>query len=141
VTEQLIAPVIPPTAGPGLARPGRAGGGRPLLLAGLLAGPAGAAYGMSRIDASGWLTSCAAPACQSRHVRTHHRKNSAMAPGTVGRRRPDPAVHAAKSSPPAAASLQISARGPGPGRRTGHDRRLTAGAACPGGPRPEILGS
>jgi hypothetical protein len=57
VTDQLIAHVIPPTAGPGVARPGRAGGSRPLPLAGPLAVPGGAVYGMSRIDASGRLTS------------------------------------------------------------------------------------
>jgi hypothetical protein len=57
VTGQLIAPVVPPAAGPGLARPGRASGSRPLPLAGPLAVPGGAVYGMCRIDASGRLTS------------------------------------------------------------------------------------
>jgi hypothetical protein len=57
VTEQLIAPVIPPAPGLAHGRPGRAGAGRPLPLAGPLAVPLDAVYGMSRIDASGRLTS------------------------------------------------------------------------------------
>jgi len=57
VTGQLVAPVIPSAGGPARARPGQAGGGRPLPLAAPLAGPAGAVYWMSRIDASGRLTS------------------------------------------------------------------------------------
>jgi hypothetical protein len=57
VTDQLIAPVIPPAADPARGRAAHAGGGRPLPLAGPLAGPAGAVYGMCRIDASGRLTS------------------------------------------------------------------------------------
>jgi bifunctional DNA-binding transcriptional regulator/antitoxin component of YhaV-PrlF toxin-antitoxin module len=56
MTDQLIAPVIPPTASPACARPSRAGGGRPLPLAAPLALPAGAVYGTNRIDASGLLT-------------------------------------------------------------------------------------
>jgi bifunctional DNA-binding transcriptional regulator/antitoxin component of YhaV-PrlF toxin-antitoxin module len=57
MTDQLIAPVIPPAAGRVRSGPGRAGGGRPLPLAGPLAIPLDAVYGMSRIDASGRLTS------------------------------------------------------------------------------------
>jgi bifunctional DNA-binding transcriptional regulator/antitoxin component of YhaV-PrlF toxin-antitoxin module len=57
MTDQLIAPVIPPTAGRVRSGPGRAGAGRPLPLAGSLALPLDAVYGMSRIDASGRLTS------------------------------------------------------------------------------------
>jgi bifunctional DNA-binding transcriptional regulator/antitoxin component of YhaV-PrlF toxin-antitoxin module len=57
VTDQLIAPVIPPAAGPARGRAAQAGGGRPLPLAGPLAGPGGTVYGMCRIDASGRLTS------------------------------------------------------------------------------------
>jgi AbrB family looped-hinge helix DNA binding protein len=56
MTDQLIAPVIPPAAGRVRGRQGRAGGGRPLPLAGPLAIPLDAVYGMSRIDASGRLT-------------------------------------------------------------------------------------
>jgi hypothetical protein len=55
--DQLIAPVIPPAAGPAHSRSGRAGGGRPLPLAGPLTIPLDAVYGMSQIDASGRLTS------------------------------------------------------------------------------------
>ena len=54
---QLIAPVIPPAAGPARSKPGRASGGRPLPLADPLALPPNAVYGMSRIDASGRLVS------------------------------------------------------------------------------------
>jgi bifunctional DNA-binding transcriptional regulator/antitoxin component of YhaV-PrlF toxin-antitoxin module len=57
MTDQLIAPVIPPVADRVRSGPGRAGGGRPLPLAGSLAIPLDAVYGMSRIDASGQLTS------------------------------------------------------------------------------------
>ena len=57
MTDQLIAPVIPPAAGRVRSGPGRAGGGRPLPLAGSLAVPLDAVYGMSRIDASGRLAS------------------------------------------------------------------------------------
>jgi bifunctional DNA-binding transcriptional regulator/antitoxin component of YhaV-PrlF toxin-antitoxin module len=57
VADQLIAPLIPSAAGLVRGRPGRAGGGRPLPLAGPLAIPLDAVYGMSRIDASGRLTS------------------------------------------------------------------------------------
>jgi hypothetical protein len=57
VTDQLIAPVIPPAVGRVRGGPGRAGGGRPLPLAGSLACPLDAVYGVSRIDASGRLTS------------------------------------------------------------------------------------
>jgi bifunctional DNA-binding transcriptional regulator/antitoxin component of YhaV-PrlF toxin-antitoxin module len=57
MTEQLIAPVIPPGPGPARGRPGRAGVARPLPLAGPLAVPLDAVYGMCRIDASGRLTS------------------------------------------------------------------------------------
>jgi hypothetical protein len=57
MTDQLIAPVIPPAAGAARGRPGRAGTGRPLPLASSLAVPLDAVYGMSRIDASGRLTS------------------------------------------------------------------------------------
>jgi hypothetical protein len=57
MTDQLIAPVIPPANGPARGRSGRAGGGRPLPLAAPLAIPRDAVYGMSRIDASGRLTS------------------------------------------------------------------------------------
>ena len=53
VTDQLIAPVIPPANGPARGRSGRAGAGRPLPLAGPLPVPLDAVYGMSRIDASG----------------------------------------------------------------------------------------
>ena len=57
MTDQLIAPVIPSAVGRVRSGPGRAGGGRPLPLAGPLAIPLDAVYGMSRIDASGRLTS------------------------------------------------------------------------------------
>jgi len=57
VTDQLIAPVIPPAADPARGRAAQAGGGRPLPLAGPLAGLGGTVYGMCRIDASGRLTS------------------------------------------------------------------------------------
>ena len=57
MTDQLIAPVIPSAAGRVRGRQGRTGGGRPLPLAGPLAVPLDAVYGMSRIDASGRLTS------------------------------------------------------------------------------------
>jgi len=57
ITDQLIAPVIPPTVGPARGGPGRAGAGRLLPLAGPLAVPLDVVYGMSRIDASGRLTS------------------------------------------------------------------------------------
>ncbi len=57
MTDQLIAPVIPPAPGPARGRPGRASAARALPLAGPLAGPLDAVYGMSRIDASGRLTS------------------------------------------------------------------------------------
>ena len=57
MTDQLIAPVIPPAARPARGRPGRAGPGRPLPLASSLAVPLDAVYRMSRIDASGRLTS------------------------------------------------------------------------------------
>ena len=51
MTDQLIAPVIPPAARRVRIVPGRAGGGSPLPLAGPLAVPLDAIYGMSRIDA------------------------------------------------------------------------------------------
>ena len=57
MTDQLIAPVIPPAADPVRGGPRRAGGGRPLPLADPLAVPLDAVYGMSRIDTSGRLTS------------------------------------------------------------------------------------
>ena len=57
MTDQLIAPVIPPAPGPARGGPGHRGGGRPLPLAGSLAIPLDAVYGMSRIDASDRLTS------------------------------------------------------------------------------------
>ena len=57
MTDQLIAPVIPSAAGRVRSGPGRAGGGRPLPLAGSLAFPLDAVYGMSRIDAYGRLMS------------------------------------------------------------------------------------
>ena len=57
MTEQLIAPVIPPAPGLARGRPGWAGAGRRLPLADPLAVPLDAVYGMSRIDASGRLTS------------------------------------------------------------------------------------
>jgi bifunctional DNA-binding transcriptional regulator/antitoxin component of YhaV-PrlF toxin-antitoxin module len=57
MTDQLIAPVIPSAAGRVRSGLGRAGRGRPLPLAGSFAAPLDAVYGMSRIDASGRLTS------------------------------------------------------------------------------------
>jgi hypothetical protein len=57
MTDQLIAPVIPPANDPARSRPGRVGAGRPLPLAGPLSVPLDAVYGMSRIDASGRLAS------------------------------------------------------------------------------------
>jgi hypothetical protein len=57
VAGQLIALVIPSAAGPGRGRSNRQGGGRPLPLAGPLSVPLGMVDGMSRIDASGRLTS------------------------------------------------------------------------------------
>jgi hypothetical protein len=50
MTDQLIAPVIPSTAGPARRRPGRAGAGRPLPLASPLAVPLGAVYGVRDIQ-------------------------------------------------------------------------------------------
>jgi hypothetical protein len=57
MTDQLIAPVILPATGLARGGPRHAGGGRPLPLAEPLAVPLNAVYGMSRIDASGRLTS------------------------------------------------------------------------------------
>jgi hypothetical protein len=57
MTDQLIAPVIPSAADRVRSGPGRAGGGRPLPLAGPLTIPLDAVYGTSRIDASGRLAS------------------------------------------------------------------------------------
>jgi bifunctional DNA-binding transcriptional regulator/antitoxin component of YhaV-PrlF toxin-antitoxin module len=57
VTGQLIAPLIPLADGPAHSRPSRAGAIRPLPLASPLAIPLDAVYRMSRIDASGRLTS------------------------------------------------------------------------------------
>ena len=51
--DQLIAPVIPPSAHSARGGPGRAGGGRPLPLASPPSVPLDAVYGMSRVDASG----------------------------------------------------------------------------------------
>jgi len=53
VPDQLIAPVIPPSAHSARGGPGRAGGGRPLPLASPPSVPLDAVYGMSRVDASG----------------------------------------------------------------------------------------
>ena len=53
MTEQLIPPVISPSARPARCAPGRTGGGRPLPLANSPGVPADAVYGMSRVDASG----------------------------------------------------------------------------------------
>jgi hypothetical protein len=53
MTDQLIAPVIPPAAGRVRGGPGRVGSGRPLPLAGSLAGPLDAVYGMGDQDQDG----------------------------------------------------------------------------------------
>src|ERR1017187_3458652 len=58
MTDQLIAPVIPPAAGPAHRRPGMLGrpGASPLPLASpphTAQAPGGVIYGMGRIDASG----------------------------------------------------------------------------------------
>lgn len=53
MTDQLIPPVISPSARPARGAPGRTGGGRPLSLANSPGVPADAVYGMSRVDASG----------------------------------------------------------------------------------------
>jgi hypothetical protein len=53
VTDQLIPPVISPSARPPRGAPGRTGGGRPLPLANSPGVPEDAVYGMSRVDASG----------------------------------------------------------------------------------------